>query len=170
MNDKFLKNDVDNVASMVSKLIHDFSDEFYDDAALLHGMITGETDFTEIMERIYSERALTDEAILGAKARETELKARRERLERKSDALRDMMLKLMQTAQQTKVELVEATLSVRKPSKSVEIYDENHLPQGTFELVRKPLKAVIKTWVEAGQVVPGARLVEGQPGLMVKRS
>jgi len=170
MNEKYLKLDVDQVINALNSITYQFGDEFVDDAELLHDTISGETNFFEIMNRIYQLKAEAEEAVIGIKSREVDLKARRERLERKSDALKGMMLSLMKTSQQSKVELVEATLSVRKGSTSVEIIDPNDLPSQLCRVVFQPDKKAIKEHIEAGEDVPGARLVVGDEGLTIKRT
>jgi len=170
MNDKYLKIYALEVEKRIEMLLYAFASEFEDDSDLLVHSLSGETDFFEIMNRIYQLKAGAEEAVIGIKSREVDLKARRERLERKSDALKGMMLSLMKTAQQSKVELFEATLSVRKGSTSVEIVDANDLPSQLCRLVFQPDKKAIKEHIEAGEDVPGARLVVGDDGLTIKRT
>lgn len=170
MNEKYMKLDVDQVINALNSITYQFGDEFVDDAELLHDTIAGETNFFEIMNRIYQLKAEAEEAVIGIKSREVDLKARRERLERKSDALKGMMLSLMKTAQQTKVELHEATLSIRKPSKRVEVADVEALPQPYYRIKREAEKAKIKADLEAGLEIVGCSLVDGEEGLTVKRT
>ncbi len=78
------------------------------------------------------------------------------------------MLQLMEAAQQDKVTLAEATLSITKPRTSVQVLDIDALPQGFFRNERKPLTTEIKAALEGGDKVPGAELVLGSSGLMVR--
>ena len=58
-----------------------------------------------------------------------------------------------------KFETPRTKLSYRR-SRVVEIDDESALPEGCFEMVRKPDKRAIKAAIDGGADVPGAHVVE----------
>jgi hypothetical protein len=82
--------------------------------------------------------------VVGTKDRFEELKARKERFERRIEALRELALKTMSAAEVARVELPIATLSLRAVPPSVVIMDEAALPDDVCRFERKPDKAKIK--------------------------
>lgn len=61
-------------------------------------------------------------------------------------------------------------VSVREPSKSVDITDAGALPPNLveYETTIKPNKLAIKHLLDAGQDVPGAQIKIGKPSLIIK--
>lgn len=61
-------------------------------------------------------------------------------------------------------------LTVRAPSKSVEIVDAGLIPANLveYETTVKPFKLEIKKLLESGQEVPGTKLKTGKPSLLIK--
>ena len=61
-------------------------------------------------------------------------------------------------------------VTVRAPSKSVEITDINAIPPDfvEYETTIKPDKLAIKHQIEAGIDIPGAQIKIGKPSLIIK--
>lgn len=163
----FLFNDAKVVQAEISRLLSVYP-ELAEDETLLADSLEGETDLHKILERILSERQEADELATAIKAREAAMKERRGRFERKSDAMKRLIQSLMETAGQTKITLPEATLSILAPRESVDVTDPDALPQGFFRIERKPLSKEIMAALKSGDKVPGAELVLGNSGLMVR--
>lgn len=142
--------------------------ELEEDATLLADMLDGETSLHRVLEKLLNERREAETLASAIKEREGDMAERRKRCERKADGVKRIMLQLMETAQQDKVTLTEATLSITKPRSSVEIIEIEALPQGFYRTERKALTTEIKAALESGETVPGASLVLGKPGLMVR--
>ncbi len=163
----YLFKDAQFVRTQIQALIAAYP-ELEEDATLLADMLDGETDLYRVLEKLLNERREAETMATAVKERETDLVERRKRFERKADGVKKIMLQLMEAAQQDKVTLTEATLSVTKPRTSVQVLDVDALPQGFFRNERKPLASEIKAALEGGDKVPGAELVLGNSGLMIR--
>lgn len=166
MNDR-LALDVRETAAQVERLRLTYPD-LADDLQLLADTIEGETEFMPLMERLTEEYLDTVSMKAAIADRMSALAERRDRFDRKADVLKRMARGLMETAGQTKLQLPIATVSIAKGRTSCVVDDADALPQGFYEVERKPLKTAIKTALEAGDVVPGARLETGEPSLSVR--
>lgn len=142
--------------------------ELADDEALRADMIEGETGFTEIMSRVLDHEREAKGIVEAIKLRSADLAERRQRYERRADAMRALMLNLMSVADQHRVTLPEATISVSKGRETVEITDLEALPQGYFALERKADKKAIGDALKAGEPIPGASLRMGDASLTVR--
>lgn len=124
--------------------------------------LESETDIsallTSIVRRIEDSKAL----VVGTKDRFEELKARKDRFEHRVETLRNLAFKIMSAADLSKVELPEATLSVRNTPPSVVITDEDNLPDIACKFERKPDKAKIKELLATGEVAGAAMSNGGQ--------
>jgi len=92
------------------KIIH--PEILTDDEAWL-ATLESETDFREILTTIVRRIEDTKALAIGTKDRLEELKSRKDRFEHRVDTLRELAFKIMQAAELAKVELPEATLSLR---------------------------------------------------------
>lgn len=143
--------------------------ELQEDEDLRAGMLEAETALPELAQKIVRIRQEEIASIAGLDAYLEELTGRKARKQRKVDALRGLLLKLMATARLPSLVLPEATISVVKGRNTVSIIDIDALPQGTFAIERKPDKAAIKRLLEADEEVPGAALVVGENALIVRQ-
>ena len=155
------------VKAEIGRLIDAYPDLAADEI-LRADMIDGETDAVKIIETALAERLDAVAIAEAIKARETDLAARRERFERKAEAMRSLISSIMKAAKQSRMQLAEATISVTRPSVSVGIADVDELPQGFFRTVRQADKAAIRRAIENGETVPGAFLVTGSEGLRIQ--
>jgi hypothetical protein len=163
----FVFKDAQNVRTHILALIAAYP-ELEEDATLMADMVAGETDLERVLEKLLNERREAETMALAIKERESDMSERRKRFERKADGAKKIMLQLMEAAQQDKVTLPEATLSVGKARESVEVIDADALPQGFYRSERKPLSKEIMEAFKAGQPVPGAQLRFGSPSLTVR--
>ncbi len=164
---KYIAVDAAAVVTKIRALYAEFPD-LYEDSELAFDTIDGETPFLEVVQRVLDQRQEAETMADAIKQRETALKERRERYERKSEAMRGMLKWLMQTAKQDKLVLPEATLSMLKPRSSVVVDDLDQLPQGYTRIKKEADKVAIAKAFENGEPVPGAHVVEGEPSLMVR--
>lgn len=167
MGYKFLFNDAQAVRAQINGLMAKYP-EMAEDVELLSDMIEGETDLLRILEKAVAAR---QEAVCMAEAiklRENELNERRKRMERQADAIKRTIQTLMEVAGAEKITLPEATLSITAARTSVNVTDIEALPQGFFKTERKALSKEIKTALEAGERIPGAELMMGDCGLMIR--
>ena len=141
--------------------------ELEEDGQLRADVIEGETDFHELLRQIERRRQEAC-SLAGALATNiAELEIRRGRFERREQAMHDLAFKLMSVAEVRKVEMPEATYSVRNVPPSVVIVEEKDLPDDACKFVRKPDKTKIKELLEVGPVA-GACMSNGSATLTIR--
>ena len=122
----------------------------------------------DAMRRIIRHAQDAEDLANAARTRATEAAERARRYEARGKRYRGLLMAAMDAVGWRKKEFPEATVSLRAPQESVEILDEAELPQGFVKIVRTPDKAAIRTALKAGEPVPGAVLMPGMPGLMLR--
>lgn len=142
--------------------------EITEDADLLADVLEGETELNAILAKLVDFVLDAESMAESVKARKNEIAERQKRYERQGESGRKIIQQLMESAQQSKIALPEATLSITAARTSVNILDADALPQGFFKTERKPLSKEIKAALEHGDSIPGAELVMGDCGLMVR--
>lgn len=154
-----LRQQIENI-----KLIHP---EILEDEESWLATLESETDFDEILTTIVRRIEDTKALVIGTKDRFEELKSRKERFEHRIETLRDLIFRIMESAQLDKRELPEATLSLRSVPASVMITDESKLPDIACKFERKPDKTKIKELL-AGGIVAGATMSNGSKTISIK--
>lgn len=158
---------IEGVKRAVRSLVESYP-ELADDAGLRADMIEGETDLHRIASRLVLAKVDADAMAASIKAIRQDYADRQGRYEAKADAARQSLAEIMAIADLPKLELPEATVSRMAGKNSVEITNSRDLPQGFFEIERKPLKLAIKAALHAGENVPGARMVTGPDTITVR--
>ena len=133
--------------------------ELADDEVLREDMIEGTTTTFEFLSKIV--RMIGDNTTLADATCDyiAELQARRDRFTRRNDALRSFIFKIMSSADLQKVQLPEATLSIRTGQPKVILTgDDVWLPDAYVRIKREPNKTAIKDALLSGAVIPGATL------------
>lgn len=159
--DRIIRQTIENLKVSHPELIED--DEAW--AATLES----ETDFNEVLTTIVRRIEDTKALVIGTKDRFEELKARKDRFEHRVETLRELAFKIMSAAEMAKVELPEATLSLRAGQQQLvgEADPETLLPE--FRKVSvTPDRQAIKDALKAGQTVPGFLLSNSQPSLTIR--
>jgi hypothetical protein len=142
--------------------------ELADDEVLRADMLEGSTDLVAYLRRLEVAR---QGAVATAEAIATLLdswKQRQQRFEHRVDALRSIMLKLLQTAQLKKLELPEATLSVKLGVPRVLVTDDAAVPDEFCRFKREPDRTKIKAALAELKPVPGATLTNAEDVLAVR--
>jgi hypothetical protein len=142
--------------------------ELSEDDVLRADMIEAETDahdfLSQLVRRIGARQALAT----GVGEYAKDIAERKSRIERSVEALRSLAFKIMNVADLKKVELAEATLSIRNGTAKVIITDESLLPPDCVRTTVTPDKTTIKEKIGAGIVVPGAELSNSEPSLSIR--
>lgn len=131
--------------------------------------IESETDLPELMRQI--ERRRREAAHMAGAIEETmiELGDRQKRFERREAAMRELAFKLMQAADMRKLEMPEATYSVRNgQQKLVGDADPETFPDWLCRIKRELDKAKIKEELKAGKTVAGFELSNAEPSLSIR--
>lgn len=142
--------------------------ELAEDETLRLDMIEAETDAKVLLEQLVRKKAEADSYALGIKSYQDELGERRSRMERRSEAAKELMFKIMEAAGIPKLELQEATLSIRNGVPKVIITDEAALPAEFVKLVSSPMKSEIGKALKDGKEVPGASMSNAEPVLAIR--
>lgn len=143
--------------------------ELQDDEVLRADMIEAETDahdFLRMIERGRQEAASLIEAI---EANVADLVQRKDRFARREKNLRALAMKIMDAADLKKVELPEATLSIRAGTRKL-LGDADPATLSP-DYVRTKVeidRPKIKDALKAGVVVPGFELSNAEPTLSVR--
>jgi Siphovirus Gp157 len=131
--------------------------------------LESETDLAELLTNLIRKIDDAKALVIGTKDRFEELEQRKARFEHRIDALRQLAFKLMQSAEVTKLELPEATLSLRNGAQQlVGEADAASLPDELCKISRNPDRTKIKEALKAGQTVPGFQLSNAQPSLSIR--
>lgn len=142
--------------------------ELSEDEDLRADVLEGETDAHRLVSVMVRKRREALALASAGKEIRSEQSERIARFERQADGYTTLIKSLMLAADLPKIILPEATVSITKARATVEITDENELPQGFVEIRRLPKKSEIKAALEAGDEIPGARLGLSEEGLMVR--
>jgi hypothetical protein len=141
--------------------------ELSEDDALREDMVEGSTTTFEFLSKVV--RLIGNNLSLanGTSSYIEELRVREERLKHRISVLRSLIYKIMTAADLSKVELAEATLSIRSGQSKVIITDESQLLDAYCRIKREPDKTLIKTTLKSGGVVTGAELSNAEPTLAI---
>lgn len=114
-----------------------------DDERLFADMIEGETDLYKIVGRLHGQIASDTELLTGISTRQAELAERKRRLSDRVTATKCAIGQFLRAAKLAKIELPEATYSVRDGKPKLEVVSEDAVPEQFCTLIRKPVKAAI---------------------------
>jgi len=130
--------------------------------------LESETELPEFLARVVARMQDTDAKITGIGDLIASLKARCDRFEQRSDAMRALAFKVLMQAGVKKLELAAATLSIRAGQPRVIITDEAALPPDCVRVRTEPNKTAIKDRLGRGEPVPGAEMSNAEPMLAVR--
>lgn len=131
--------------------------------------LESETDVHEFLRNIVWKIDDTKALVIGTKDRFDELKSRKDRYETRIEALRELAFKVMQSTELAKLELPEATLSLRAGTQQlIGDGDPASLPDSLCKISRSPDRTAIKDALKAGQTVPGFELSNSPPTLSIR--
>lgn len=162
---------VTNLVRMIANLREELG-QFDTDEILREDMIDGETDADVILSRIArafnAARADHDGAKAALASIISRYEAREAAAKSRMEAHRKMMHAVMDAIGVKSKKLPEATISVSSGRVSLQLADDFSPPQGYYRTKIEPDKAAIKSALEAGETMPGAELVTGNPILTVR--
>lgn len=163
---QYLKMDVDQLTRDIDQLVLEYP-ELADDEQLRKDMLEGETDLHSVIAKALEQSQRAGETVGGIADRQKDLAERKKRYSNKKDALRGWVFKIMQRADLPKLELPQATLSIRAGVQRVE-YSGDDIPVDFTKTEIKPDAMKIKTALKEGKTVVGAFLSNAQPTLSVR--
>lgn len=166
-NDNYLAADVANLEALFADMLAAFP-ELESDEELRADMLEGETNFHAVLTRLVNGERDADSLAKAVAGRISDLQTRKSRAERRKEAMRSLMFKLLKAAGVTSVPLAEATISIGKKAAAVEIVDEALLPKAYVRVSTSPDKTSIKEALQAGKKVRGAKMGEAGEQLSVR--
>jgi hypothetical protein len=155
------------VAQQIANLLLLYPD-LADDEQLRADMVEGSTDAFDLLREIERRRRETETLIAGLDATLRDLQHRSARLDLRVRAMRDLIFKIMNLADLRKVELPEATLSIRAGTPKVIVTDEVLIPDELCRIKREPDKTKIKELLLDGQHVEGTVLSNAKPSIAIR--
>lgn len=124
------------------------------DEQLFLDMLEGETDLFGMVARIHSQVARDEEMLTGIAARRANLDERKKRIESRVIASKALIGKFLRSAQLNKIELPEATYSVRDGKPKLEIVNAEAVPDDLCRIKREPDKTRINEAFSAVEELP----------------
>lgn len=155
----------DAVGALISEgeagrlLLHNLRDVLLDDEEAKEHAIEGETNALEAIA--YADELYGDllAQVAAMKQREADLKARRERFERRAALVKAAIHTCMEHIQRKSLVLPTATLSVKKAAPSVVVTDEASIPSIWWKRADPELdKRALLNALKDGTKIPGAEL------------
>lgn len=114
-----------------------------DDERLFADMLEGETDLHGIINRLHNQIASDQELLAGITARQADLSERKRRLSDRVTATKAGIGQFLRAARQTKIELAEATYSVRDGKPTLRVVDPSAVPEEYSRAKIEPDKTAI---------------------------
>lgn len=156
-----------NLIEQVSAVLKDMlGDDF--DTETFWDSLDGETDAMDVIGHLIRERVEAKSLEGAAKEVADTYNARKQRMADKQNAITKALGQILDATGETKVTHPLGTVSRTKPRISANIFDETVIPSQLTITTTRPDLTAIKKQLEAGEVVPGAELVAGEPGLTVR--
>jgi DNA polymerase III delta prime subunit len=151
-----------------ARLLADDSGLEQNEAALDELLGDAEGDIESVLARLL--RAARDaKAMAEASAGLIEdMRARKERYQRRNEAFRGTAFAILDALGRNRFEMPDITASIRAGQPSVQITNEDEIPDIYVELVRKIDKQTIASVLKSGGEVPGATLSNSLPTLSLR--
>jgi hypothetical protein len=156
---------------IIRKQINDLllaAPELAEDDILRADMIEAETNAIDFLRRLERNRQVALATIEALRQWVDTIMERSKRFDAREHAIRTLMFKVLQTANLQKIELPEATLSIRAGMPKVIIVEESEIPNYYVRIKREPNKILIGAALKAGTNVPGATLSNAEPTLAIR--
>ena len=154
------------LTGMISAIREQMADDDADET-FRSDMLEGATDIDAVLSRLVKARIRA--RCNGAGAAEAKVESvrhydrRMSIAEREEDAANAMIRAVLEAAGLKGFKLPEGSVSIQEGRISLQLADDFNPPQGYTRTKITPDNAAIKAALEAGETMPGASLVRGQP-------
>lgn len=125
-----------------------------DDELLFHDMLEGETDLFAIVGKLHQRLAADQELVSGIAERAADLAERKRRLSARIDATKAALGKFLRAAKLPKIEIAEATISVRDGKPKLEVVNPDAVPEALTRINREPDKTAINAAYADAESLP----------------
>lgn len=141
-----------------------------DDAEVVHDAIEGETNLFEALAYAVRRTGEDEATVEALKAYENQIKDRRQRLEKRIDAVYAAIGVAMDTAGEKRFDTPFGTIGVRPGNSKVNITEESDIP-AKFWVPQDPKldKTAVKKALQENEDVPGAHLSNGESVVSIRR-
>lgn len=156
-----------NLIERVAAMLRDMLGEDFDEETFLD-TLDGETDAMDIIGRLIRDREEAKAHAAASKALADEYAQRRSRLDARAQAMAKAIGEILDATGQKKIAHPLGTVSRTAGRMSCKITDEAAIPSQLTVTKVSPDTAAIKKHLEDGETVPGAELVRGPDGVMVR--
>lgn len=156
----------DDIRAQIEALRHSHPD-VCDDAEMFQLALESETGVTDFLADVVERMAEAGGHVLAADAIIDGYTERKRHFARRIEALRKLAFGIMQTGDIRKLELTQATLSIKQGTPRVIITDEAALPENVIRIKREPNKVLIKELIDQGLPISGAELSNAEPVLQI---
>jgi len=145
--------------------------EVTDDTETLADTIEGATNLHEAITAVMDGITEDEMMIAGLRSMTEQLVNRRLRYENRIDRRRSAIEKAMMVGEIAKLELPQATLSLRKVAPGLDVTDEASIPLAYWKPQPDKLdRTALKDALKGGAVIPGAVLDNGGQALTIRRA
>ena len=158
---------IDDLTTQLNSMLAEYP-ELADDEQLRADVLEGETDIADVMERIWAVECEAKGFIAGIAERQKDLGKRKARYTHKVEAMRKLMLLVLNRADLPKLELPEFTVSTRKVSPAVVIHDPAAIPFEFGKSTWAPDQKLIKEALQNGDTVEGCHMSNGSISITVR--
>ena len=158
----------DHVRQQVSNLLLRYPELANDEDGLALS-IESETEVPELLAQLVEIEAEAASMAGALQTRIADLHIRSDRYAKRGKAARELAHVIMADAGLPKLELPEATLSIRKGTIKVVVPDDDAVPDRFCRFVRSVDKTALKTALDAGEPLNYAALERGPDSLSIRR-
>lgn len=138
----------------IARISTDLANIIGDDEQCLADMVEGETDAAWLIQKLHDDLASDTELLTGIKAREAELKTRKERIAAAIQARKAAIGQVIRATGLSSWKLPEATYSVRNGKAGIEIVDKDAVPIEYQRATYAPDKAAINEAFADAETLP----------------
>ena len=149
----------------IQQVVDAIQAQYPDDDQLLADMVEGETDLYTIAGRLLEANEHDNGMLASLDSQIADRQSRKARFKLRVSSRRDAILDLMQVAKADKLELAEATISVRKVAPKLKVVQPDLVPDELCKFTRKPDMAAIKA---SNDTVDGTAMDNGGYSLTVR--
>jgi hypothetical protein len=157
----------DVIAMEIDNLLLQYP-ELAGDEQLRADMLEGSTSLHDFLQGLVKKIGDVQAYSSGCKSYIKSLQARTQVLDQRIALMRGLILRMMEKADLTRVELDVANLQIMPSGRSVIVTDEKQLPPECLRTWSEPNKIAIKERLVAGAIIPGAVLSNSTPHLTIR--
>lgn len=166
MGDAYIAIDAKMLGQKIEAMMEEYP-ELADDDALRADTLEGSTDIHAVASRILSHIREAEQMVEGCKRIAADLSERQARWGSRIQFGRELLLSIMDSANQAAITLPEATISVSPGKESVDVTDIDIIPQGYYRVKKEADKTAIAKSFKKGEPVPGAAMKMGEPTIRI---